>query len=218
MKLFLTILILLSFAMTSCSNLRKRESDDHRAETQDVVTDDDDFLANEDFDNEDLDEEEDVNDDFTKTEEVVYEDMDEFDDQNRVVASYAEGPGGTVSYTIQKNDTLMLISFKVYGDYSRWKEILSGNPSVSANGLIVGSSLTLRKPAQEFTWEPQGLPYIVQKGDTLGTISKDKYGTPKKWRSIYENNRPLIRDPNLIFAGFTLYYKSGESDMALNIH
>jgi nucleoid-associated protein YgaU len=43
-------------------------------------------------------------------------------------------------------------------------------------------------------------------GETLGTISSDKYGTPVKWRKIYDNNRPLIKNPNTIYAGFTLYY------------
>jgi nucleoid-associated protein YgaU len=34
----------------------------------------------------------------------------------------------------------------------------------------------------------------------------EKYGTTRKWKKIYKNNEPLVRDPNLIFAGFTLYY------------
>ena len=54
---------------------------------------------------------------------------------------------------------------------------------------------------------PNGTPYMVKTGDTLQIISMDKYGTTRKWKSIYENNRPLIRNPNLIFAGFTIYYQ-----------
>ncbi|MCB1073754.1 MAG: hypothetical protein KDK96_11745 [Chlamydiia bacterium] len=46
----------------------------------------------------------------------------------------------------------------------------------------------------------------MKKEDTLGTISDEVYHTPKRWNEIYQNNRPLIKDPNLIFAGFTLYY------------
>ena len=43
-------------------------------------------------------------------------------------------------------------------------------------------------------------------GETLGTISNKHYGVTKRWKDLYENNRPMIKDPNLIFAGFTLYY------------
>ena len=68
--------------------------------------------------------------------------------------------------------------------------------------------MTIRyeRPETEFSWGPEGLPHLVQEGETLGSISEDKYGTPSKWRPIYENNRPLIKDPDLIFAGFTIYY------------
>ena len=46
-------------------------------------------------------------------------------------------------------------------------------------------------------------------------ISKKKYGTPVRWKSIWDNNKPMIKDPNLIFAGFTLYYIPDNS-VALN--
>ena len=46
---------------------------------------------------------------------------------------------------------------------------------------------------------------VIKRGDTLGTISSDTYGTMKFWRNIWDNNRPLIKDPNVIFAGFTIY-------------
>jgi hypothetical protein len=48
---------------------------------------------------------------------------------------------------------------------------------------------------------------MIKNGETLGTISNSVYQTPKKWKAIWENNKPLIRNPNVIFAGFTLYYK-----------
>ena len=54
--------------------------------------------------------------------------------------------------------------------------------------------------------ESRGLPYLIKEGDSLASISLDKYETLNKWRYIYNNNKPLIKDPNLIFAGFTLYY------------
>ena len=50
-----------------------------------------------------------------------------------------------------------------------------------------------------------GNPYLIKSGDTLGKISNTTYGTIKYWKNIWNNNKPLIKDPNKIFAGFTIY-------------
>ena len=110
----------------------------------------------------------------------------------------------------------MLMAFNLYGDYSKWKLLRDLNPGISSGGLRVGQSIKYRVPDAPFVWSPAGKPYLIQRGDTLGTISNQKYGTTKKWRELYENNRPMIKNPNLIFAGFTLYYIDGESDFAFN--
>jgi len=42
----------------------------------------------------------------------------------------------------------------------------------------------------------------------LGVISTKVYdGEKKYWKKLWENNKPMIRDPNLIFAGFTIFYQ-----------
>ena len=109
-------------------------------------------------------------------------------------------------YHVQKGDTLMMVAFKIYGDYTKWHELKKWNIDKIKGKISIGMNLKYFVPDQEFGWKPSGLPYMVKTGDTLGLISKDKYGTPEKWKLLYENNKPLIRDPNLIFAGFTLYY------------
>ena len=45
--------------------------------------------------------------------------------------------------------------------------------------------------------------YTVQKGDTLSEIAKRHYGSASRWRVIYEANRDLIRDPDVIYPGQT---------------
>lgn len=117
--------------------------------------------------------------------------------------------GPMEKYRVQKGDTMMMIAFKIYGDYRKWKDIKEWNKDVKKIGE--GVELKYMVPDQKFGWMPSGLPYLIKTADTLGTISKDKYGTPKKWKSIYDNNRPLIRNPNLIFAGFTIYYQPARS-------
>lgn len=114
---------------------------------------------------------------------------------------------GVGKYVVQKNETLMMISFKVYGDYSKWRRLAKMNKKHVKNGIVrAGVTIKYKKPSDEFVWQPQGNPYLIKNGDTLGTISNDVYGTQKKWKAIWENNRPLIKNPNRIFAGFTLYY------------
>jgi LysM repeat protein len=100
----------------------------------------------------------------------------------------------------------MMVAFKIYGDYGKWKELKSWNKEVLKHGMHKGLALKYYVPEKKFVWEPSGLPYLVKEGNTLGTISSEKYGTPKKWKDLYENNRPLIKNPNVIFAGFTIYY------------
>lgn len=45
--------------------------------------------------------------------------------------------------------------------------------------------------------------YTVEKGDTLSGIAKEFYGDANQWRRIYEANRELIKNPDLIYPGQT---------------
>ena len=43
--------------------------------------------------------------------------------------------------------------------------------------------------------------YIIKKGDTLSAIAKQFYGKPNEYPKIFEANREVIKDANLIFPG-----------------
>ena len=111
------------------------------------------------------------------------------------------------TYTVKKNETLMMIAFQIYGDYRRWKSIADLNQDVLNGSQTIKEGMQLRymAPQQEFIFSPSGNPYLIQSGDTLGKISNTTYGTQKYWKDIWNNNKPLIKDPNKIFAGFTIY-------------
>ena len=115
--------------------------------------------------------------------------------------------GEVATYTVSKNETLMMVSFNIYGDYRRWREVANMNRDVlsSSKSLSPGMLLKYKVPAQEFSFRPDGEPYVIRHGDTLGIISSNTYGTARYWKDIWYNNRPLILDPNVIFAGFTIY-------------
>jgi nucleoid-associated protein YgaU len=46
--------------------------------------------------------------------------------------------------------------------------------------------------------------YVVVTGDSLSKIAKREYGDANKWRTIYEANKDLIHDPDLIYPGQVL--------------
>lgn len=118
--------------------------------------------------------------------------------------------GKVMSYKVLKGETLMQIAFKIYGDISKWKSIkqMNGAKLNGNSALRAGMDLKYTAPDKNFVWNPEGNPHMIKNGETLGTISNTVYQTPKKWKSIWENNKPLIKNPNVIYAGFTLYYKS----------
>jgi len=43
--------------------------------------------------------------------------------------------------------------------------------------------------------------YIIKKGDTLSAIAKQFYGKPNDYPKIFEANREVIKDANLIYPG-----------------
>lgn len=43
--------------------------------------------------------------------------------------------------------------------------------------------------------------YEIQKGDSLSAIAKRQYGDVGKWKILYEANKDLIDDPDLIYPG-----------------
>lgn len=119
----------------------------------------------------------------------------------------SSGEGSVKKVKVKRGDTLMKIAFEHYGDLYRWREILQANRSkiADANNVPPGTVLTLRG-VEGVTIERNGKKHMIQWGDTLGTISSTVYGTTKRWKALWENNRQLIKDPNKIYAGFYLYY------------
>lgn len=47
--------------------------------------------------------------------------------------------------------------------------------------------------------EPEAKFYTVKSGDTLSKIAKEVYGDPMKYGVIFEANKPMLKDPDLIY-------------------
>jgi nucleoid-associated protein YgaU len=63
----------------------------------------------------------------------------------------------------------------------------------------VDDQLDIRVPPPEDAPEPTF--YTVQKGDSLSKIAKSHYGDAMKWKALFEANREVIEDPDLIYPG-----------------
>lgn len=124
--------------------------------------------------------------------------------------------GETSNYSVKAGDTLMKIAFTLYGDVDRWKDLQEWNRGKlkSVNQLKVGMSLTYETPSTSFSPEQLAHSYLIKKGDTLAGIADEVYGRKMKYKKLQNYNRRLIKNPNRIFAGFTIYYDITEQEMA----
>jgi nucleoid-associated protein YgaU len=57
----------------------------------------------------------------------------------------------------------------------------------------VDNQLSVDQPA------PEGKYYTVKSGDSLSKIAKEVYGDPMKYGVIFEANKPMLKDPDLIY-------------------
>lgn len=73
--------------------------------------------------------------------------------------------------------------------------------------LVLGNTQGVARVVDELTVEssqPAALFYTVKKGDTLGAIAKAHYGSASKYPLIFEANRPMLKNPDLIYPGQVL--------------
>jgi len=52
--------------------------------------------------------------------------------------------------------------------------------------------------------EAEARLYTVQKGDSLSKIAKQYYGDPMKYPVVFEANKPMLDNPDLIYPGQVL--------------
>ena len=74
---------------------------------------------------------------------------------------------------------------------------------VLALGNVIGVAAVedAIKPAQA---GPEAKMHTVKKGDTLWGIAEEQYGDGSKFNTIFEANRPMLKDPDEIYPGQVL--------------
>ena len=73
--------------------------------------------------------------------------------------------------------------------------------------LVVGNTNGIATVDDQMTVEheePEANFYTVVKGDTLSKIAKQYYGNANKYQQIFEANKPMLKDANLIYPGQVL--------------
>lgn len=69
---------------------------------------------------------------------------------------------------------------------------------------VVEDHLLVTVPEPVAPPEPEKQFYTVKKGDYLSKIAKQVYGDAKKYPIIFEANKPMLKDPDLIYPGQVL--------------
>lgn len=101
---------------------------------------------------------------------------------------------------VEYNDGLVRLSGLVESIASKQKAVLlagnvKGVDKVNDDGLQVKPQPVAAKPEPEFTF------YTIVKGDSLSKIAKKYYGDALKWNTLFEANREVIQNPDLIYPG-----------------
>ncbi|MGZ3693458.1 MAG: LysM peptidoglycan-binding domain-containing protein [Bdellovibrionota bacterium] len=126
------------------------------------------------------------------------------------------GSGKMDMYTVKSGDTLMKVAFTIYGDIDRWKDLQQWNAGKikKASVLSKGMKLKYEVPLNAFEPEQHAQSYVIKKGDTLANIADEVYGRKMKFKKLQGYNAKLIRNPNRIFAGFTIFYDITAKEIA----
>ncbi len=74
-------------------------------------------------------------------------------------------------------------------------------PRPDFSNVTSGGSSTAPAAPQQTGAIASEKTYVAVAGDSLSKIAKREYGDANKWRTIYEANKDLISDPDLIYPG-----------------
>lgn len=99
-------------------------------------------------------------------------------------------------FQVQFDDGTATLTGKMSSQGEREKVVLAvGNVEGVAR---VDDRLEVEEP------EAEAELYTVKRGDTLSAIARDHYGDASKYPIIFEANRPMLKDPDLIYPGQVL--------------
>lgn len=103
--------------------------------------------------------------------------------------------------TLNVNDDHVIVGGEVTSQDEREKVVLAlGNVSGIAT---VEDNIAIVAPPSQF--------HTVVRGDSLSKIAKKYYGNAMKYPAIFEANKPMLKDPDLIYPGQVLRIPPAEA-------
>lgn len=106
------------------------------------------------------------------------------------------------NYTVTMGDSLSEIAKNYLGDANRWLEIYELNKDIISNPDIISIGMILKMPLKERT--EATATYIIKSNDSLSMIAKNLLGDVNKWVELYELNKDIIKNPDIIEPGMSL--------------
>jgi nucleoid-associated protein YgaU len=101
---------------------------------------------------------------------------------------------GVTGLTVNYQDGVVSLSGEADSPEAMEKAVLlAGN--IEGVGEVQADALSAPPQTEEVEY------YVIEKGDTLSAIAKRFYGNANKYPRIFEANREVIKDPDLIFPG-----------------
>jgi nucleoid-associated protein YgaU len=102
------------------------------------------------------------------------------------------------TYTVMRGDYLWKIASMpdIYSDPYAWMRIYTSNTDLIKNPDLIYPQQSFRIPRDVGPNE-----HLVVRGEFLSKIAgySNVYGSPFKWNSLYEANKNVIEDPNVIY-------------------
>lgn len=103
---------------------------------------------------------------------------------------------GVEDLSIELNDDTAVIYGKVNSVSDKEKIVLMVGNTEDIATVDDRMSVEIEEPESDF--------YVVKSGDSLSKIAKEFYGDMMKYPVIFEANKPMLTDPDLIYPGQTL--------------
>ena len=116
------------------------------------------------------------------------------------------GISDTMMYTWQAGDSFAAVAQRYYGSKEKLSRLSKANEGRAESGLVAGDRIwvPVAESAKAEALATGEKIYVVQKGDMLGTISQQHYGTAKKWQKILDANRDTLSSPEKLRPGMKL--------------
>lgn len=127
--------------------------------------------------------------------------VDDGEEAKSIEANIRSALGGKVeNLTVAYNDGAVSLGGVVDTVATKQKAVLlAGN--IKGVESVNDDHISVKPPEPEAPPEPQFTFYTIERGDSLSKIAKEFYGDAMKYPVLFEANREVIENPDLIYPG-----------------